>query len=639
MSNLNTFTTSFSTKIINKIRNVSVFKRLIIFFLMLIILPTSAITIVTYNTYTKEITKNISDLLSYTNRNIAQSISQQMNYYENLIQNVYSNEELMQMVMELRLYDPTQPTPDYLALKRSIEHILYTYTNNNDSYILNLQIVTPTDQFSQTSFSSQKKGGYLLDLNDFIHSNYYSEAISFKGHPVWFDTSIEDDLFYRQTDPSRPIVESLTLMKSIPNYHLQDSMGVIVLNVYFKSLVSNVDSSLLNSSGNMLLISPLGTILSINSNVKGPIPKDIPLLYQDIGNSLQGTLFTTIDGQTCLGAYEKLSNSDLYVLNVAFYETLIKNANNIKNLTLFTMALVIIIAIIIAYFVTLSITMPLNRLQSVMQELPYENLKISFSDTSQDEISILGQHFNNMICQIQELINKVYLSEIYSKDLAFKKKQAELNALQMQINPHFLYNTLDIIRWEIVNLEEDDHKVSQMIDSFSSFLRLSIKKTSELVPIAEEIDHLHSYLEVINYRYTSKIHLDILLEPSIQSLLIPKLTLQPLVENCVLHAFNSKSPNKNITLQAKLSENFFILYVIDNGIGMPEKTQKAINNSLDALQATSSKGIGLYNVHERIGLYFGKEYGLSVTSTGPQGTTLAIKLPLTYSNRTGDSYV
>ncbi|MGL4739040.1 MAG: sensor histidine kinase, partial [Cellulosilyticaceae bacterium] len=412
------------------------------------------------------------------------------------------------------------------------------------------------------------------------------------------------------------------------------------MNIYLKELIGGIDLSLMNRSGHLVLVGPGGTMASINANLKGPIPTNVPHLLEQINGKLEGVFSTEIEGETCLVAFEKLSNSDFYVLNLAYFDVLIASAKNIRNFTLLTMVGVIIVAIGIAYLVTLSITLPLNKLQRVLGKLPSKGFNLSFDDSYNDEIGILGHHFNTMVQEIQELINKVYVSEIHAKNLAFKKKTAELNALQMQINPHFLYNTLDIIRWETIALEEGNGKVSQMIESFSAFLRLSIPKHSELVPIAEEIRHVESYLEVINYRYQHKIKLTHTLDYDTLHICIPKLILQPIVENCILHAFKGNQPDKNIFIASSCSKDTLILTITDNGIGMSDEVSLTLNNNFTHQDATTQESIGLYNVCERIKLYYGLGYGLRIASSCPTGTTLEIKIPLVdHSAKKEDPYV
>ncbi|MGL4737060.1 MAG: hypothetical protein ACRCW2_06340, partial [Cellulosilyticaceae bacterium] len=255
---------------IKVIRKVSVFKRLIISFLVLITLPTLAITAITYNTYTGEIEKNISTLLSYTNHNVAQSLARQMQYYENLVYTLYLDEELIQLLLDST--SSTLTPSDQEDIKKQINHKLYSYIPLAVNSIFNLQIVTPSDQFTQISMQSDLKGGYLPDPNAFVNSTYYTRTLAFKGHPIWFNTTNESTLFYKQAPPQRPIADSLLLMQSIPNYHIQDSLGVIIMNIYLKELIGGIDLSLMNRSGHLVLVGPGGTMASINANLKGPIP-------------------------------------------------------------------------------------------------------------------------------------------------------------------------------------------------------------------------------------------------------------------------------------------------------------------------------------------------------------------------------
>ena len=263
-----------------------------------------------------------------------------------------------------------------------------------------------------------------------------------------------------------------------------------------------------------------------------------------------------------------------------------------------------------------------------MDKAARKNLNVFYEDNSNDEISNLGNDFNNMIGDIESLIDNLYKAEINEKTLNFRKKNAELNALQMQINPHFLYNTLDLIRWESMYEVNGESKVSKMIEDFSKLLRLSVKKGNDLVPIVEEINHIQAYLKVINYKYTNKILLKTNFNFDISLYKISKLTFQPLVENSIIHGFVNNSLDKTIEISGSIVNDKIVITIKDNGIGMEEQKLKEVKNNLNNKTNITNK-IGICNVNERIKLYSSDKFGLSIYSKYGEGTIITITFPTT----------
>jgi two-component system sensor histidine kinase YesM len=221
-----------------------------------------------------------------------------------------------------------------------------------------------------------------------------------------------------------------------------------------------------------------------------------------------------------------------------------------------------------------------------------------------------------MIGKIRELMNQIVLEQEF-------KRKSELKALQAQINPHFLYNTLDSIVWmaEGNKLEE----VVTMTLALGNLLRASIGKGSELIPIQVEIEHITSYLTIQKMRYKSKLDFQIDVDENILHCKTLKLILQPLVENCIYHGIKNKVGTGIIQIIGKRSENQILFKVSDNGVGMePEKLKQLLSKEYNM----DDKGVGVTNVNERLQLYFGGQFGLSFTSVMDKGTEVMICIPI-----------
>ena len=241
------------------------------------------------------------------------------------------------------------------------------------------------------------------------------------------------------------------------------------------------------------------------------------------------------------------------------------------------------------------------------------------------EIDELSYNFNDKIIRIKELIENIKIEQK-------NKKNTELWLLQAQINPHFLYNTLDTVVW--MAEAGDSKKVVDMITALSSFLRIGLNKGKKFIQIREEIRHIESYLKIQKFRYDDILEYSIEIEDSLYDMRILKLLLQPLVENALYHGIKYKREGGSIRIRGYEKDNNIILEVIDNGVGMDENKLNKIkalieNTSLENsdIIRTTGDSFGLYNVAERIRLYYGNEYGLDIESRENVGTTVTIILP------------
>ena len=206
-----------------------------------------------------------------------------------------------------------------------------------------------------------------------------------------------------------------------------------------------------------------------------------------------------------------------------------------------------------------------------------------------------------------------------------KLRTMELALLQSQINPHFLYNTLDTIIW-LVETGKNDQAV-EMVTSLSNFFRSSLSKGRDIITLREEEVHVRSYLEIQQVRYQDILRYEITVPEDLYEYKIPKITIQPLVENALYHGIKNKRGQGMITITGKSKENGFVLYVRDNGIGMTQERLNEVRAGIQKLSYTGKEIYGLYNVNERIRLNFGETYGISIESTYGEGTCVSISLP------------
>jgi two-component system sensor histidine kinase YesM len=245
------------------------------------------------------------------------------------------------------------------------------------------------------------------------------------------------------------------------------------------------------------------------------------------------------------------------------------------------------------------------------------DFEVKIKINSRNEVGQLARTFNNMARRVKRLINEVYVDKIKQKDL-------ELQMLQNQINPHFLYNTLETIH--MVAEINNDSEASQMSRSLGRILRYGISKGNEIVTVKQELDHLNDYILLQKVRFSRLYEIIVNVDENIYENRIIKIILQPLVENAIYHGLASKSHGGRIEILGYSRDDCIIFEVSDNGSGMDDKQVTTINNYLNGLDS-SLNSIGLINIHKRIQLYYGSEYGIEVRSTLGVGTSVIVILP------------
>lgn len=280
----------------------------------------------------------------------------------------------------------------------------------------------------------------------------------------------------------------------------------------------------------------------------------------------------------------------------------------------------LIIAEILVIIFTKSIVNPILKLKKLMKKAQEGDLTVSFNSKYNDEIGELGSSFNNMVKEINNLINLVHIEEK-------NKRIAEMNVLQAQIKPHFMYNTLDTIRWMAEEHNEED--IVEIIESFTNLLRISLSKGKEIITVKEELKHIESYLTIQKIRYEDKLNYKIEFDENILDYKLAKLILQPLIENSIYHGIKEKRGVGNITIIGKVKDEMLYFSVSDNGKGIDKQLLNKIDNDLLNGKINDNKiGYGIFNVNERIQIMYGKEYGLTYKSIYGEGTIVEVRHPI-----------
>ena len=297
--------------------------------------------------------------------------------------------------------------------------------------------------------------------------------------------------------------------------------------------------------------------------------------------------------------------------------------DNYGQLLLFFL-FVVLFSIFLLVFVNLHlserISVPIKTLERAVKELEAGREEVDIDVSGPYEIERLGHSIRSMVSTMRHLMDDIIEQEA-------QKRRSELDVLQSQINPHFLYNTLDSVVWMTENGRTDEAIL--MVTSLARFFRISLSRGSNIIPIADELEHARHYLTIQKMRYKNKFSAVIAAEDGVEGLYTIKLIVQPILENAIYHGMAYADGDGEITVRARRDGEDVVIEVADNGPGMPEETvERLLDQSYAAAPGTKGSGIGLRNVHQRIRPTFGEEYGLAIHSEPDAGTTVCIRLPV-----------
>ena len=323
------------------------------------------------------------------------------------------------------------------------------------------------------------------------------------------------------------------------------------------------------------------------------------------------------DGQQWLIEGQQIGYTGWNMVVVNSMDSLVLESHNLHYLAWFILLLIGVILIFLDTLVFHNFTNPIYRLLRTMEKFGKGDYNARAQEEGIGELKNVSIHFNIMADKLQEQMEEIRRNER-------EKQKMEKKLLQSQINPHFLYNTLDSIIWMAEGKKYED--VVLMTASLARLLRQSISNEDETVLIGQEIQYVKSYLTIQKMRYKDKLEFAINVDPSINSVHIVKLVLQPIVENAIYHGLKYKESKGMLTVNGYQKDGNAVIEIADDGVGMDEET---LNRIFEKHKVNyRSNGVGVYNVQRRLCMYYGKEYGLSYKSEKGKGTTVTVVIPI-----------
>lgn len=420
---------------------------------------------------------------------------------------------------------------------------------------------------------------------------------------------------------SKPIIsktdQSLITVACYPIFDKSsEKIGFVAAAISLKKLTEITDNLIFYNGESMILDSSGAIYTHLNKNLssslKENIIKHIPSNFID-----KISLYDMKEGdKDYVVFYVPIPNSPNWFLSTVVERAeLYKDTKMLTNSLVSIWILLLFIAISISYFVGKLATNRIKILSNAMQDIRMGKMETSITLNGDDELSSLADDFNGMVQEINSLMKKIYQQQK-------EEGQRELQVLQSQINPHFLYNTLDTLQWKA--LEYNAVELSEMIVSLSSFFRISLSKGKEIITLEKELEHVKNYLFIQQFRYNDILNYEINCDPKFYSYQLPKIIIQPLVENAIYHGIKPKLISGTVKVSVFEEENFLNIVVEDDGVGISSGKLRGIRRNLE--EHFSGNNYGLYNVNRRLFLHYGQDSKISITSTENQGTCITMKV-------------
>lgn len=319
--------------------------------------------------------------------------------------------------------------------------------------------------------------------------------------------------------------------------------------------------------------------------------------------------------------YKKSDYTNWTILLIIPEKTFFSKISVINSQMLITGLFCAVLAIIFSFSLSCSISRSISILSNAMKKVENGNLTAKIILDSKDEFGYLAKSFNNMISRLNRLIK-------VNSEIKEKEAIAQIKALQSQINPHFIYNTLEAVRMKAITNQAEE--ASNIIEALGQFLRYILNNKNEFVDLGTELDYIKMYIALYNLRFKQKIDFSINVNEDLLSLPMPKLILQPIIENSIIHGLEPKKQNRCIKLTAEKSDDYVFIKIKDNGNKIDDLLLQQLNEAFMKNDTIFNNRIGMSNVNNRLKLYYGNECGLSINSS-VEGTTVIIKLKFTHN--------
>lgn len=475
-----------------------------------------------------------------------------------------------------------------VILESKVRDMLLRYSEHYEDY---LNIVTASEKGHYLSNDS-----YRIQKTPLTREDWYQEALKADGELVLTGNSLGRNLKSWKNYSTDSYV---TAVQMVPDTESGKPLGVILVDLDIRSIQNLVEDITMGQTGFSYIQDSQGKVLYAPKN-KVVYRMNPEWLSQ--GDS--GQVRCNIEGEMYNVIYSRSSYIDLTAVGVFDWGKTIQGASQVRMASILIAVVIAVFAIVCSVVFAASITKPISKLSRLMKRAQTGDLTVRFDNHYKGEIHQLGDAFNSMVAKTDELLKLVYQEQKH-------KREAELQILHEQIKPHFLYNTLDTIQWMAKGYHAQD--IVDIVLALSNFFRISLSQGKEFISLEQEIAMVKSYLDIQKFRYEELFDYEVWTDPAILKCQVPRLSLQPLIENALYHGIK-ESEREHGTIWIRVypeGEDSVVLKVEDNGAGMTEERCRQLNQWFAQKERmTEVDAFGSLNVNDRVRMFYGEEYGL-----------------------------
>lgn len=568
--------------------------RLLVYVALLIAIPLLIMTVVGNIVYARGIDEQATEFSAEMLEEVHTNIESYVQTIDQIIEYLSRDEAVIRF---LRLKD--NYADDRIEAETMARRQLWHFEEINLSRIGGMLIAGENELYVSNEM-------YRATRYPLTRDSWYQKAVDANGERILISQPIGRNLrSYRNVS----LNDIVCVVRAVNDPDTGELLGVICVDMLTGEIEERVQNIKLGKTGYVFVQDDEGEV------VYAPVNGTVYRVKAAEEKSIQ-----TINGERyqILKAHSNMTGWD--IVGVFRMGEEIEAVRTLRRYTLLLALASILLAIFVSMSFSVSFTRPIKHLAQLMGDAETGNLDIVFEDkNAPTEIGALGQSFNSMIVKIRELLALVVKQQR-------EKRHAEIRTLQAQIKPHFLYNTLDTIRW--MAEERNAPEIGEMVGALTRLFRISLSRGREIIPLSEEAMHVQSYLYIQKVRYEDKLEYDIDIPESLYNMMVIKLILQPLVENAIYHGIKQKRGTGHIWVSARKQNDILVFTVKDDGAGMSAEACEQLNRELSDENVLPESGYGIFNVNNRIRLSYGNGYGLHYDINETGGITVTLTCPV-----------
>lgn len=605
--------------IIKILKNVSFRVKIFIIIFIAILIPTISVSTIIYIKSEKAITDQTERTITNSMNVVIGNIDSSLDAITEMSDSILTDNRLASIVALKGNYILGDRSQKYSEL-----HDILNFFSNR---VKNTSMINGLLDSYYLYIPSQKT---LIDSKSTYFENVNENEIDFmqrlkenKDINSWFVSKPfeVDSLGFSQ---SRLAGEKLITYNKIFNDNKEKMAAVLAINVDTNFISDNLSKIQTGALGEEIItLDTDGNIIShSDKNIAGKKAEEYQRINQKIASlgKKSGSFFLQQGLEKDFVIYSISENTDWrYTVIIPSQQVLGQVLEEIQQFLVIVFSITVLLVLVITYLLSYIFYKPLEKIVYAMQKIENRNLDVRIDDKRGDEYHKVYKGFNNMVTELNSLIRDLVNEKIL-------KKEAEIKLLQAQINPHFLYNTLESIH-SIAKIKKVE-EISMMVSALSKFFRISLSGGKDVVTLKEATDLVINYLTIQNIRFNGKIDYKINIPEELMGYLVPKLILQPIVENSIYHGIEKRKGEGILSISAQGVNGAMQLTVEDNGVGIPDDKLLELRKSIEYDSFEDSKNFALKNLNRQIKLMYGQEYGLSINSLEEKGTCVCIILPI-----------